>query len=97
MVRRVPRLNRSAASGFDHDEQERGAEVARKYKVVIITSDGREEQDEVFDTEEDADAFGLQWCSEFAAGGEVLHMSNPGDYPDEDGGDCDHEVIEVDA
>jgi hypothetical protein len=71
--------------------------VARKYKVVIITSDGRDEQDEVFETEEAAEEFGLQWCSDMAQGAEYLHEHNPGDHPDEDGGECEWEVIEVDA
>lgn len=70
--------------------------MARKYKVVIITDDGRDEQDDVFETREDADDFGLQWCSDFSQGMETLHMSNAGDYPDEDP-DCEWEVIEVDA
>ena len=70
--------------------------MARKYKLIITTSDGPDEQDEVFETREDAEAFGSQWCSDFAQGGEDLHMSNPGDYPDENS-DCDFEKIEVDA
>lgn len=54
-----------------------------------------EEQDEVFETEAEAEAFGLEQCSNYSAGGEVLHMSNPGDYPLEDEG-ADFEVVEVD-
>src|SRR3954451_16170955 len=80
MVRRVPRFDRLAASGFDHD-RENGAAVARKYKVVIITSDGRDEQDELFETEEAAEEFGSHWCSDMAQGAEYLHEHNPGDYP----------------
>lgn len=68
------------------------------YKVVIVLPDGtRDEQDEVFETEEAAHDFGLEWCSNYEAGGEVLHQSNPGDHPlpDEDDDDVDYEVIEV--
>ncbi len=36
--------------------------------------------------------------SNYVAGGEVLHLSNPGDYPlNEDDADVDFNVIEVDA
>jgi hypothetical protein len=67
------------------------------YKVVMTYSDGeREEQDEVFETESEAEAFGLEQVSNFNAGGEVLHLSNPGDYPaPENGVDADYEVVEV--
>ena len=71
--------------------------MARKYKVVMITSDGRDEQDEVFETKEDAEAFGLQWCSDVAQGREDLHEHNPGDYPLDEDDECEWEVIEVDA
>jgi hypothetical protein len=69
------------------------------YKVVIINlPDGTEELEEVFETEEDAREFGLQWCSDYDAGAEVLHMSNKGDYPDPQGQeDVDFEVIKVGA
>jgi hypothetical protein len=42
--------------------------------------------------------FGLEQCDNYDVGGEVLHMSNPGDYPlNEDDDEVDFEVIEVDA
>jgi hypothetical protein len=66
------------------------------FKVVTIGSDGsREEDEEVFETEAEAEQHGLQMCSDFSQGGEVLHMHNPGDYPDPDD-QIDYEVIEVD-
>ena len=71
--------------------------MARKYKVVTITSDERDEQDEVFETKEDAEAFGMQWCSDVAQGREYLHEHNPGDYPLDEDDECEWEVIEVDA
>jgi len=69
------------------------------YKVVMNYPDGtKEEDDEVFETEEEARAHGLEQCNNFVVGGEVLHMSNPGDYPlREDDDDVDFDVIEVDA
>jgi hypothetical protein len=71
----------------------------RMYKVVMNYPDGtKEEDDEVFETEEEARAHGLEQCSNYVAGGEVLHMSNPGDYPlSEDDDDVDFDLIEVDA
>ena len=70
------------------------------YKVVIALPNGtKEELEDVFETREDAHDFGLQWCDDYVAGAEVLHMHNPGDYPmDEDeAAEVDFDVIEVDA
>lgn len=59
-------------------------------------SDGdREELDEEFETESEAEAFGLEQVSNFAAGSEVLHLSNPGDYPaPSEEAEADYEVFE---
>lgn len=58
-------------------------------------SDGTsEEEDEVFETEAEANDYGLEQLSNIETGAEVLHLSNPGDYPLEDD-DSDFEVIEV--
>ncbi len=52
------------------------------YKVVMHYSDGTsEEEDEIFETESEANNFGLEQLSNIATGAEVLHLSNPGDYP----------------
>jgi hypothetical protein len=69
------------------------------YKVVMKYPDGTtEEDDEVFETEEEANAYGGDQCGNYVLGGEILHMSNPGDYPlKEDDEDVDFDVIEVDA
>jgi hypothetical protein len=69
------------------------------FKVVINYPDGtKEEDDEVFETEEEAEAHGLEQCSHYVAGGEVLHMSNAGDYPlRQDDDDVDFDVMKVDA
>ncbi len=65
-----------------------------KYKVIF---DG-EEEDEVFDTREDAEEHALQLCGDCEAGAEVLHLSNPGDYPyDENTYEFpEYEIVEVD-
>lgn len=55
-----------------------------------------EEDEEVFETEDEATEYGLKMCSDYSAGGEVLHLSNPGDYPLSDE-DAEFEVIEVDG
>jgi hypothetical protein len=67
------------------------------YKVKMQYPDGTtEEEDEVFETREEADAYGLIQCSDYKAGGEVLHLSNPGDYPPPDEvGSAHFEIIEV--
>lgn len=52
-------------------------------------------EDEVFDTEAQAEEYGLYLCGCYSEGGEVLNLSNPGDYP-ESSDDADFEVIEVD-
>lgn len=55
-----------------------------------------EEDDEVFDTYEDADEHGLYLVSCWHTGAETLEMSNPGDYPYDPDDEPDYDVIEVD-
>ena len=62
-----------------------------KYKIIF----NEEEQDEIFDTEEDAEEYALYLCSCTELGAEILHMSNPGDY-DEDEYETDYEIVEID-
>lgn len=66
------------------------------FKVLLHYANGEsEEDDEVFTTEQEAEDHGsylLACCSE---GAETLHLSNPGDYPNEDSDDVDFEVIEI--
>ena len=68
-----------------------------KYYVEIFYSDGTsEEDDNLFDTEAEARAHGEYLCSCYHTGGEILHMSNPGDYPLDEDDDVDFEVYETD-
>lgn len=68
-----------------------------KYRIELSFENGStEEPEEVFDTEDEASEFGNQWISAYRHGGEVLHMSNPGDYPLNEDEEVDYEVIEVD-
>lgn len=62
-----------------------------KYKVLF----NDELEDEVFDTEEEAEEYVLYLVSCTKLGAEILHMSNPGDY-DEDDYEVDYEIIEID-
>ena len=64
-----------------------------KYKIVF----NDEEQDEVFNTEEEAEEYALYLCSCTRQGAEILHRSNPGDYDydEDDYEDPDYEIIEI--
>ena len=62
-----------------------------KYKIIF---EG-EEQDEVFYTYEGAQDHALYWVSCYHTGGEILEMSNPGDYPYDPEDEPDYEIIEV--
>lgn len=62
-----------------------------KYKIIFED----DEQDEVFDTEEEAEEYALYLCSCANTGAEILHMSNPGDYDYDGDEDYDYEIIEV--
>ncbi len=65
-----------------------------QYKILI---DG-EMQDDVFDTEAEAEEYAVYLVGCARTGAETLHMSNPGDYDyDEDSFESpDYEIIEVD-
>lgn len=67
------------------------------FKIKLMYSDGNtEELDGVFDTEDEAEEYALEAISEYHLGGEILNMSNPGDYPLDEEDDVDYEVIEID-
>ena len=65
------------------------------YKVVMKYPDGTtEEEDEIFESESEANDYGSEQVSNFRLGGAIFHASNPGDYP-LSGEDADFDVIEV--
>lgn len=67
-----------------------------KWKVIYHYPDGTsEEDDEIFDTKAEAEDHGLYMCSCYKEGGEILNMSNPGDYPLDEDDECDYEVVKV--
>lgn len=71
--------------------------MTTKYKVIMHYPDGEsEELDEVFDTESEADEEALYMCSCYHEGIEVLHFSNPIDYPLDEDAEVDYEIIEID-
>ena len=61
-----------------------------KYRVLF----NDEYDDEIFDTEEDAEEHALYLSSCTKLGAEILHMSNPGDY-DEDDYEIDYAIEEI--
>lgn len=68
-----------------------------KYKVVMKYSDGTsEEEDDIFNTEEEAEEYGNYLVSCNIEGTEILNLSNPGDYPLYDYEEPDFEIIEID-
>ncbi len=62
-----------------------------KWHVSLVFSDETVELDEVFDTEEEAYEYGVEMSSNYRTGMDILHMSNPGDYP------IDDEVPEIEV
>ena len=68
------------------------------YKAQLNFPDGETLEDEwVFETEKEAEDYGLQMSSEWQHGAEVLHLSNPGDNPlPEEDEHPEIDVIEVD-
>lgn len=54
------------------------------FKPYLLFENGEEEDlEEEFDNEQDAVDYGFQSVSDYHYGMEILHMSNPGDYPEE--------------
>ena len=72
-----------------------------KYKVVYHWPDGTESEDDnygdYYDSEEQADEEGLYGLSCAKQGGEIMEMSNPGDYPyyESDYDDADYDVVAI--
>lgn len=68
-----------------------------KYKILLLyPGGGSDEQDEVFDTEEDAVDYALYLVSCGRQGAEILNLSNPGDYPLDDYEEPDFTILEID-
>ena len=63
-----------------------------KFKIIF---DG-EEQDEVYDSYKEAEYEAREMVSNYRLGGEILWMSNPGDYPYDPDEEIEYEIIEID-
>ena len=72
-----------------------------KYKYILYFSDGgtfdSSDEGELFDSYDAAVDAALEAIGGYRLGGEILHLSNPGDYdaPDENE-NIDYEIEEVD-
>jgi len=68
-----------------------------KFKVVINYQNGETyELDELYDSYEEAEEAALEDISNWHAGGEVLELSNPGDYPYDPDDAPDYDIFEED-
>lgn len=68
-----------------------------KYKVIMHYSNGiSEEEEDIFDTEYDAEEYALYLISCGKEGAEILNLSNPGDYDLDDYDEPDFEIVEFD-
>ncbi len=63
-----------------------------KYRVVFEN----EPDDELYDTEEEAEEAALEMCSNSRTGAEILHLSNPGDYDYDEDEEYEWYIEEVD-
>ncbi len=61
-----------------------------KYKIIF----NGEEQDEVFDTYDDALDAANDLVGAYHEGGEILELSNPGDYPYDPTVEPEYEIVE---
>lgn len=64
----------------------------KKYKIIFEC----EEEDEVFDSYDEAEEYALYLVSCYHTGGEILEMSNPGDYPYDPDDEPEYEIFEID-
>ncbi|MCM1500608.1 MAG: hypothetical protein NC124_19270 [Clostridium sp.] len=68
------------------------------YFLILLRATNRKEDgdDGIFDTEQEAEDYFYEWMSNYNTGGEVLHLSNPGDYPLEMvEQEPDYEIVEI--
>ena len=54
------------------------------YKFILYFPDGEtEESEDEYDTYDEAEQGACDWIGNYETGVETLHLSNPGDYPEE--------------
>jgi hypothetical protein len=61
------------------------------FKLTIFDWD----EEQIFDTEQEAEDYVDVVMSDMSAGAEVLHLSNPGDYPFSIAEDLNYEIEEI--
>ena len=68
------------------------------YRIIIFEEGFEDEQNERFETEEEAEEYMCQVESDCRAGAETLHMSNPGDYSydEDDDFSIEYQIVEDD-
>ena len=71
--------------------EQKGVTTIAKYKIIFESK----EDDEVFDTYEEADDYALYLGSCYHEDGKILEMSDPGDYPYDPEDEPEYEIIEV--
>ena len=72
-----------------------------RYKYIIYLPSGEkfdsyDEEGAWYETEEDAQYAVNEWIGAYRYGGEILHLSNPGDY--DEPGDCsdiEYDIVEM--
>lgn len=62
----------------------------KKFRVIC-----EGEIEEVFDTEDEAQDYIMEMRNAYETGAEVLHLSNPLEYPEEGCGELDYYIEEV--
>ena len=67
------------------------------YKLKIFEEGFEEYEDEVFETEAEAQECMNTIMSDYRTGAEVLNLSNPGDYPydEDDDFDIEYDIVEI--
>ena len=71
-----------------------------KYKFILTIDyerimDSYEDEGKVYETYDDAEDAALYYISCYHTGGEILELSNPGDYPYDETIEPDYEIVEV--
>ena len=67
------------------------------YKLKIYEEGFEEYENEVFETEAEAQECMNTIMSDYRTGAEVLNLSNPGDYPydEDDDFDIEYDIVEI--
>ena len=66
------------------------------YAIRMLYPNGEEQElEDRFDTYDEAEDTAVYYCGCYKQGGEILNMSNPGDYPLAEE-ECDYEIFEAD-